>query len=178
VIDPFIRDAVVDDATAIAQVRVDSWRAAYAGIVPAPVLARMDVAAFAERLMQRLRATDHGVLVWQAADGHIEGFVIAGPCRDDDAPGAGEIHAIYLAPERRGGGLGAALLEAACAWLADRRFESAVLWVLSANAPARRFYERQGFARDGTARMLDFDSTPIEEIRYRRPIPRTPVPSP
>jgi RimJ/RimL family protein N-acetyltransferase len=40
--------------------------------------------------------------------------------------------------------------------------------VLTANAPARRFYERQGFEPDGAKRVLDFDGTPIEEIRYQR----------
>jgi L-amino acid N-acyltransferase YncA len=164
-----VRVAVVDDAAAIARIRVESWRATYAGIVPAPILERMDAATFAERLAGRLDAADHGVLVTQQLDGAIAGFAIAGECRDDDVIRAGEIHAIYLAPEQRGRGLGVPLLEAACAWLADRGFATVVLWVLTANAPARRFYERQGFVQDGAARMLDFDGTPIEEIRYRRP---------
>lgn len=165
---PDLRGATIHDAAAIARIRVDSWRAAYAGIVPARILERMDAAAFAPRLALRLGGADHGILAAQAADGAVEGFVIAGPSRDEDAQGAGEIGAIYLAPEARGRGIGAALLEAACEGLADRGFGSVVLWVLTANAPARRFYERHGFARDGAAQMLDFGGTPIEEIRYRR----------
>ena len=163
-----VRDAVVDDAATIARIRVDSWRATYAGIVPAPLLEGMDPAAFAERLVSRLGSADHGVLVTQSGHGAIEGFAISGPARDDDVTEAGEVQAIYLAPEARGRGLGAPLLEAACAGLADRGFGTVVLWVLTANTPARRFYERQGFRLDGAARMLDFDGTPIEEIRYRR----------
>ena len=81
---------------------------------------------------------------------------------------AGEIEAIYLAPEARGTGLGRPLLEAAAAGLARAGFATAVLWVLTANEEARRFYERAGFRPDGAARSLDFDGTPIEEIRYRR----------
>jgi L-amino acid N-acyltransferase YncA len=163
-----VRDAVVHDAEAIARIRVDSWRAAYAGIVPAPLLAQMDPAAFASWLVPRLGTTDHGVLVVETANGVVEGFAISGPCRDDDAAGAGEVQAIYLAPASRGRGIGARLLEAACSRLADQHFAIVLLWVLTENAPARRFYERQGFLPDGTARVLDFDGTPIEEIRYRR----------
>ena len=170
---PALRVATSDDASAIARIRVDSWRAAYAGIVPARILERMDAAAFAPRLALRLGGADHGTLVAQAAGGAVVGFVIAGPSRDEDARGAGEIEAIYLAPGARGRGIGAALLEAACASLADRGFGNVVLWVLTANAPARRFYERHGFARDGGAQMLDFDGTPIEEIRYRRAVGRS-----
>jgi len=163
-----IRAGAVDDAAAIARVRVDSWRATYAGIVPAPLLEAMNPAAFAERLVSRLDGPDHGVLVTEPPQGPIDGFAIAGECRDDDAAGEGEVHAIYLAPASRGHGLGAPLLEAACSLLADRGFATVVLWVLTANAPARRFYERQAFQPDGAARVLDFDGTPIEEIRYRR----------
>jgi RimJ/RimL family protein N-acetyltransferase len=39
--------------------------------------------------------------------------------------------------------------------------------VLTDNARARRFYEAAGWRPDGTVRILDFDGTPIEEIRYR-----------
>jgi PPOX class probable F420-dependent enzyme len=163
-----VRTATVDDAVTIARIRVASWRAAYAGIVPEPLLAGMDPSAFAERLASRLAGRDHGVLVAQPNGGDVEGFVIAGPSTDADAPGAGEINAIYLAPGARGRGVGASLLEAACAQLAERGFSAVVLWVLTANTPARRFYARMGFDRDAAARILDFDGTPIEEVRYRR----------
>jgi GNAT superfamily N-acetyltransferase len=178
VIDPgSVREATADDASEIARIRVDSWRAAYAGIVPGHLLDGMEASAFAERLAPRLGTPDHGVLVMRAAAGAIRGFAIAAPSRDDDAAGEGEIQAIYLAPEARGQGIGGPLLEAACAWLADQGFEMVLLWVLTANDPARRFYARLGFVPDGATRMLDFDGTPIEEIRYRRSIARRPVPS-
>jgi len=51
--------------------------------------------------------------------------------------------------------------------MAGRGFTSAILWVLTANDGARRFYEAGGWQPDGATNMLDFDGTPIEEIRYR-----------
>ena len=41
------------------------------------------------------------------------------------------------------------------------------LWVLEANARARRFYQRAGFAPDGARHVLD-DLGGVTEIRYRR----------
>lgn len=40
---PAIRPATVGDARAIAEIRVEAWRATYAGVVPASILERMDV---------------------------------------------------------------------------------------------------------------------------------------
>jgi hypothetical protein len=42
-----------------------------------------------------------------------------------------------------------------------------VLWVLSANATGRRFYEACGWRTDGSSRPIDFDGTDVEETRYR-----------
>jgi ribosomal protein S18 acetylase RimI-like enzyme len=93
---------------------------------------------------------------------------MAGAARDEDAVGLGEVMAIYLDPTARGRGLGRALMDAALAELAGAGLTTVVLWVLTANAPARRFYEQAGFRLEGTAQMIDFDGTPVEEIRYRR----------
>ena len=41
------------------------------------------------------------------------------------------------------------------------------LWVLEANARARRFYQRAGFAPDGARHVLD-DLGGVTEVRYRR----------
>jgi RimJ/RimL family protein N-acetyltransferase len=40
--------------------------------------------------------------------------------------------------------------------------------VLTDNVRARRFHEAAGWRADGTVRVLDFDGTPIDELRYRR----------
>jgi RimJ/RimL family protein N-acetyltransferase len=43
-----------------------------------------------------------------------------------------------------------------------------VLWVLPANARARRFYERAGWTCDGTERTVDALGLTVPEVRYRR----------
>jgi ribosomal protein S18 acetylase RimI-like enzyme len=50
--------------------------------------------------------------------------------------------------------------------LVARGVDGVSLWVLEANTPARRFYERIGFAADGTVKVFDAGGTPLSEVRY------------
>jgi ribosomal protein S18 acetylase RimI-like enzyme len=162
-----VRPATEADARAIAEIRVETWRATYAGIVPQSVLDRMDVDRTVEGICGIL-ASDTRVLVVDTPDSGVAGYTFVAPARDDDAAGLGEIEAIYVRPDAQGRGLGGQLLAASAEDLAALGFDTLVLWVLTDNAPARGFYEHAGFVPDGTARTLDFDGESIEEIRYRR----------
>jgi GNAT superfamily N-acetyltransferase len=59
---------------------------------------------------------------------------------------------LFVAPESQGGGIGSALLEAACAACAGRSPKSAVL--LNAAPGAIGFYERHGFLRRESTQAL------------------------
>jgi GNAT superfamily N-acetyltransferase len=111
---------------------------------------------------------------WVAeSGGRVVGFVNAGPSRDDDASDStGEIQAIYVIEDVWDTGVGAALMNAAWSWL-EGRFECATLWVLEANARARRFYEKGGWRPDGHEQPLDFNGTDLIEVRYRIDLPAT-----
>jgi GNAT superfamily N-acetyltransferase len=108
--------------------------------------------------------------IWVVQEaGLVRGFAATRPSRDEDAtPGTGEVHSIYLAPEAWGRGLGTTLLAHATDDLRTRGFTPLVLWVIEANAGARRFYERAGWQPDGARQPIDFDGVLVDEIRYRR----------
>jgi GNAT superfamily N-acetyltransferase len=169
-----VRRAQLRDAAAIAKVQVDSWQAAYLGIIPVPVLNDLSVQARTATWRRILSGNPTpGSHTWVlVSDGSVLGFVSAGPTRDsDDQPRfVGEIYAIYLSPPAWGRGLGAELLETAQDDLAERGFNTATLWVLTGNARARRFYELHGFTRDGASRPVFLGGTSLPEIRYRRPL--------
>jgi GNAT superfamily N-acetyltransferase len=163
-----VRPATPSDADAIAVVHVDSWRAAYRGIVPARILDGLSVERRAAGWRETIEsAGDERVWVVER-DGGVIGFAATGPARDDDAvAGSGEVMAIYLDPAAWSTGIGRRLFAAAVEDLRGRAFGPLVLWVLTANARGRHFYEAAGWRPDGTSRTLDFGGTPIEEIRYR-----------
>ncbi len=101
--------------------------------------------------------------------GQVRGFASTGEIRDqpDGLTGAGEVFAIYLAPEARGRGLGRTLFGHVVDDLRDRGFDPVVVWVFEANASTRRFYEAAGFELDGARQPVDFGETSLPEIRYR-----------
>jgi GNAT superfamily N-acetyltransferase len=101
----------------------------------------------------------------------VVGWASVGPYRDDagDAPGpgCGELNAIYVLPEWTGHGVGRALLAYALGELRRRGLAPVLLWVLAANRPARRFYERAGFRPDGATHDFEVGGATLPEVRYR-----------
>ena len=161
-----IREATPADAAAVARVHVATWRAAYAGIVPAPALDALSVAAGASRWEGLI--ADDTTRTWVAVeDGEVVGLVAAGPARDADTPDAGEVYAAYVLPAAQRAGHGRALLDAAVDWLQTNRGFCVTLWVLTANVAGRAFYEACDWRPDGAARGIDVGGAVVDEVRYR-----------
>ena len=161
-----IRLATPDDAERIARVHVETWRAAYGGLVPDALLDALSVPAGASRWESLLR--DGATRTWVAAD--LTGFATAGPPRDDDLPATTtEVYALYVHPDAQRRGLGTALLSTAAS------DGDAALWVLTGNAAGRAFYAARGWSWDGTEREIDVGGAVVPEVRYRRPATSPPL---
>jgi GNAT superfamily N-acetyltransferase len=125
------------EAAALAELQRASALVAYAGLFAGPF-------PLAETVERWLRF--EGSVHVAESDGVPVGFVAA-----SDA----ELDALYVAPERRGQGIGSALI--ALAPQAER------LWVLERNVAARRFYERHGWRPDGEVKP---GPEGLTELRY------------
>jgi len=171
-----VRPAGSSDAREIARIHIQTWRTAYAGILPDGFLAGMDldarIAMWLQIIEGRIAPTQTFVAVDE--DG-TAGFVSVGAYRPDEGtaaePGVGEIYAIYVDPDRWANGVGHALMETATGHLMVHGFREIRLWVYEANPRARTFYERCGFALDGefTTDTIDPDgpyATEATEVRY------------
>lgn len=77
------------------------------------------------------------------------------------------INGFYVRPERWGSGVAPALHDAALEVIRRSGAASAHLWVLDANARARRFYERRGWRETGTTRVVEYPPHPVD-IGYSR----------
>lgn len=167
-----VRAARVDDAAAIGRLRVETWRAAYAGIVDAGELAALvsDEADVERRRRYIAEPTPHTCTLVATVGEKVVGFVVAGPSRDDDAEKTtGEIYALYVDAAHWGGGVGRSLMGAGLARLRREGFRRVTLWMLEGNARARRFYVAAGLAPDGARHLLEI-GTPVPEVRYAGPL--------
>ncbi len=139
-----IRRATADDADAIADVHVSSWRTTYVGIVDQAYIDALSVSERAAAWKRRL-ANPAGVDVLVAVDppGGIVGFISGGDIREPLPGFDAELHAIYLLQSHQGAGVGRRLVRAWAAHAIDRGHRAAVVRVLAQN-PACEFYARLG----------------------------------
>lgn len=122
------------------------WRASHeaeAGIVSPAWLESLTL----EKCEQMAFCRTDDILIAKDGD-QVVGFVFYGD-RGSEAPGVGEIFALYVLPEYFGTGLGRRLMDAGLSQLAD--YPKICLWVLADNGRAIRFYEKCGFCPDGEA---------------------------
>ncbi len=154
----------------IAEIRIASWRAAYAGLMPQDLLDSMSVDNGAARFEQSIAADPPGsALLVVEEQGSVRGFAAIGPDRTAE-PGRGELYAIYLHPAWFRRGAGSALMSEAVTRLRSWGHDVAILWVLEANQPARRFYEAVGWETDGRTKVdLGFGYS-LVEVAYTRPL--------
>ena len=158
-----VRRATPEDARAIAEVKIETWRAAYAGVMPQEALDAMDVDEHEQIWRGYIAAERTGIFVAEQ-DGDVIGFVSVGPCSHEEGPG--ELYAIYVRPSAWDTGAGLALMEKAVEWLTER-YRNAVLWVAEDNPRARRFYERYGWMPADTRVAEVAPGATVNEVLYR-----------
>lgn len=169
--DIVIRRPALTDVAAICVVRLRSWRAGYAGIMPQPVIDAIDLGVSWANWYSAVRVPQsprHHLHV-AGAVGSVHGFAVVSPCRDDDADRErdGEINLLYADPTAWNRGVGAALLTTAVDDLHSMGFTGLRLWTLRENAQARTFYERFGWRYDGATKTVEQPSGSWVEVRYR-----------
>lgn len=127
--EPALRAATTADAAALATVHAAAFHIAW------------DAAEFerllADRLSRALVATD-------GPGGAPVGFILVRGVKPET-----EILSVAVVPRRRGRGLARRLLERLLGQLAAEGFTTVFLEVEEGNAPARRLYDRNGFAEVG-----------------------------
>lgn len=163
--------AEVSDAPGLAEIHVRSWQTAYAGLLPQSLLDGLDPLQRSAGWEVTLRATDapsRVTLLAEDDDGSPLGFVHVCPARDGHVGAVGEVAALYVAPAHWRTGVGRRLMQAAASQLTDAGFRVAILWVLSGNQRAIRFYEATGWSVDGAAKEANVSGHPVTEIRMSR----------
>ncbi|MGE8499764.1 MAG: N-acetyltransferase family protein [Pseudomonas sp.] len=164
-----IRLARVEDASAIADVNIRSWREAHRTLLSPAFLAGLEQnrqrrTAYFE---QAVAAGEPGIRVAERG-GRVVGFCCFGASRDQDVPpGSGELMAIYLLQEAWGQGIGSRLWHTARQGLETAGYRTASAWVLDGNVRATRFYRNAGFHADASSqRTFEENGEPLPLTRF------------
>ena len=100
-------------------------------------------------LGSQMREPDVVILVAES-DNAVVGYVYAElePHNWKELRGpAGFIHDVVVAETHQSSGIGAALIEAAIAWLKEHNAPRVILWTAEKNSPAQKLFLRLGFRR-------------------------------
>jgi ribosomal protein S18 acetylase RimI-like enzyme len=163
----FVRPATIDDAESIAGIHVHAWRSAYNGIFPTSFLERLSIENRTGFWQGELKNGKNTVLV-AIIGTEIVGWASGGICRDSDVNGV-EIMAIYIIQELWGRGIGQKLMASLESALLP--WSNAILWVLERNLRGIRFYEQNGYLRDGTKKGLEIEGAQFDELRFTKTLP-------
>ncbi|AIY40405.1 GCN5-related N-acetyltransferase [Collimonas arenae] len=164
--DVVIRRATIADASVIAAVRIDSWRATYRGIIPDEYLDGMKIEDSTAIWSRILSATSSAANVFVAeVDGEVLGFAAGMTLKESKLGFDSELTAIYLEPSVQRAGIGRKLVAHVAATLASAGAQNMLVWVLTQNTQARQFYETLG-GELLVEQAFSWDGLDLQEVGY------------
>jgi GNAT superfamily N-acetyltransferase len=158
--DASVREARPADVPAIGSVQARAWRAAYARLLPADVLAALDPEVLAEGWRTAVTAPPsprHRVMV-ACAGPTVVGFAACGP--------DGELVALLVDPTHQRRGHGSRLLNAVADLLREDGTDRLAAWTPVDDAPRAAFLTSAGLGPDGARRTLELPGGgTVDEVR-------------
>ncbi|MBM3552571.1 MAG: GNAT family N-acetyltransferase [Alphaproteobacteria bacterium] len=165
-----LRPAALAEARAIAEINAMAWRETYVGLMPAEILAGIDLDDWTRRWLARIGSDESGQAVFVAfEDGVPVGFA---RCNRQTNPKLvplgfdGEIASIYLLRRVQRQGLGRGLMARLAEHLMCIGCASAAVWVLRDAAKARGFYEALGATPLGVEGVWEVEGVVLPDLAY------------
>jgi GNAT superfamily N-acetyltransferase len=169
--DVSVRVAWADDAPAIAELQLRTWREVYAGLVPSDALpsdVEAATGAWRTSLSSPRDARNRAMVALER--NRVVGFAITSPADDPDCDRVAdaELRELTIDPTERGRGHGSRLLQAAVDTMRADGFSRAVLWAIASDDALRGFLTGAGWAPDTAHRELDLDGEGTTLVRQVR----------
>ncbi len=170
--DVSVREAQPGDGPEIARIQVETWRTAYASILPAPVLDSLTVEAAEPAWVAAVQdppSPHHHVLVAQERQ-WLVGFAAVAPADDleegdPDPDATAQIGPLLVEPRWGRRGHGSRLLAAAVDLARKDDMHRAIAWIPAADSASLDFLRSAGWEADGYARVLETGAGEVRELR-------------
>lgn len=179
-VDLQIRWASADDAHSVAIVHVETWQAAYTGLIDQDVLDNLSVdqrvegwsrwiaSSLSQQPTDEGASVPHRLLVATSGD-RVIGWAGFGAGRDPGMGHLGELAGLYVHPDFWSQQVGHALIMRVEEELLSAGWNEAYLWVLHGNSRAIGFYERHGWIADGEEKTGEAGGVQqLRELRHVR----------
>jgi L-amino acid N-acyltransferase YncA len=165
-----VRRAGPADVDALVRIQSDTWRAAYAELVPAAAIAELTGPAARAAWKQAVTAGG-GYHVFVASEGAwTVGFCAAAFYGGEDGAAIAEVSTLLVEPRWSRRGHGGRLLAAAATALREHGAEVGWTWVPEVDGVSRAFYGHAGWEADGAVRGLDTGDGTLREVRLSGPL--------
>lgn len=159
-----IRTVRQGDASALAYIQTESWKAAFAGILDSETLAKCTNINRATEMYQQLLDKNIGNGYLLLVDGKPHCIAYWDAARDAELTGKAELICIHSLPSNWHKGYGRMMMDRVLKEIKEAGYSEVVLWVFRDNLRARAFYEAAGFRLTEIAKPA-FDT---EEVLYSK----------
>ena len=161
-----IRKVQQGDASNLAYIQTESWKAAFTSILDAETLTKCTNIERATSMYQRLLDEKKGNGYLLAVDGKPHCIAYWDAARDSELVGKAELICIHSLPNNWHKGYGSMMMNRVLKDIKEAGYSEVVLWVFRENLRARAFYEANGFA------LTDFSKPAFdaEEVLYSKKI--------
>ena len=161
-----IRKVQQGDASNLAYIQTESWKAAFTSILDAETLTKCTNIERATSMYQRLLDEKKGNGYLLAVDGKPHCIAYWDAARDSELVGKAELICIHSLPNNWHKGYGSMMMNRVVKDIKEAGYSEVVLWVFRENLRARAFYEANGFA------LTDFSKPAFdaEEVLYSKKI--------
>lgn len=132
--------------TAVTKIHIESWRAAFRGIVPDVVLDRKNEGETLSSWRSTIQRYPDNLFIANSPKGTSVGFCCAGPVVDTEKnlDFEYEIYGLHVDPIDYRKGIGTALLNNAFDRMTNLGLCNAIVWTLEKLGSSRSFYEKNG----------------------------------
>lgn len=160
-----IRQAVLNDAEAIAKVHIKCWITTYKNIVDDQYLSSLKWENRLSHWKEILQKNDESATFVALIEDQIVGFISGGKNRHSETHYDSELFAIYVLEQFQGLGIGTNLIKHLFKHLSQAHLKSMIVWVAE-NNPYKKFYETLGAEQTTLTKQYKVGNTELTIIAY------------